>query len=465
MTTQGIALITPRTDQMASDKETKATTATFDSFMNNQATKISRSTQTKAVNASAETGKMGEKKELAANRFDKGKSVDLNAGATGDKVKYSSTSQSPDEPVVDVERAAEIVAQTMILLQDLFGLLGEELQDIMDQFSLQPQDLLMQVQGNELTLVNTGAIQKLLLGIHGVDDTAAFLTNDLLNQEFTEVTKQLTALLAEVFEVPVEELENLEPMLLTDFAGQMKHITETVDAGTQEKDAQTGVEILTAQEETLTVSYENLTTQAGAEDGQNQEQARTDEQSADQTLPDEPVSQVTAADAFTDNLVKAFEEVRDTSQISAEATMRQIVEQVVHHVKIRVMPETTSMELQLHPASLGRVALTVTATAAGAATASLVVENQIAKEALESQMIQLKESFAEQGLKVDAVEVTVAEFGLKKENQQQDDPSGNQKQNRKFRPDKETSEEEDAATDPVTTSERRDVNSMVDYTA
>lgn len=465
MTTQGIALITPRTDKMASDKETKVTAATFDSFMNNQATKISHATQTKAVNPSVETEKTGEKKELAANRFDKGKSVDLNAGASGDKVKDSSTNQTPEEPVVDVERAAEIVAQTMILLQDLFGLLGEELQDIMDQFSMQPQDLLLQVQGNELTLVNTGAIQKLLLGVHGVDDTAAFLTSDLLNQEFTEVTKQLTALLAEMFDVPVEELENLEPMLLSDFAGQMKQLTETMDAGVQPKDAQPDEGILSAQEETLTVTYENVTTQTDAEDGQNQENARTDEQSTNQTLPDEPVSPITAADAFTDNLVKAFDEVRETSQISAEATMRQIVEQVVHQVKIRVMPETTSMELQLHPASLGRVALTVTTTAAGAATASLVVENQIAKEALESQMIQLKESFAEQGLKVDAVEVTVAEFGLKKENQQQDDPSGNRKQNRKFQPDKETSEEEDVTTDQVTASERRDVNSVVDYTA
>ena len=51
----------------------------------------------------------------------------------------------------------------------------------------------------------------------------------------------------------------------------------------------------------------------------------------------------------------------------------------------------------------------------------MVVENQMAKEALESQMIHLKEAFNEQGLKVDEVEVTVAEFGLKKDGEGQED--------------------------------------------
>ena len=89
----------------------------------------------------------------------------------------------------------------------------------------------------------------------------------------------------------------------------------------------------------------------------------------------------------------------------------------------------------------------------------------MAKEALESQMVQLKESFAEQGLKVDAVEVTVAEFGLKKENQQQEEAAGTKKQNRRFRPDEELADDEETLTDRLTVSERRDVNSMVDYTA
>lgn len=146
--------------------------------------------------------------------------------------------------------------------------------------------------------------------------------------------------------------------------------------------------------------------------------------------------------------------------------MANIVEQVVTQVRIRVLPETTSMELQLNPASLGRVNLHV-ASANGVATATLVVENQMAKEALESQMITLKETFEEQGLKVEAVEVTVSEFSLKKENEQEQGQPGKRSGNRRFRADAElgTDAEEDAVDTGMTATARRDVNSVVDYTA
>ena len=129
------------------------------------------------------------------------------------------------------------------------------------------------------------------------------------------------------------------------------------------------------------------------------------------------------------------------------------------------MPETTSLEMQLNPANLGRVHLTV-ATTGGVATASMIVENQMAKNALESQMITLKESFAQQGLKVDEVEVTVAEFGMKKEDQQQQEASDGRKQNRRFRSNSDLADENESVPDSnMTATERRDSNSVVDYTA
>ena len=464
MTMQGITPITSGTEKMTSEKGTKANAATFDSFMNTHATKLSCLTETKALNSVSQEGKTGNRKDLSANRFDQGNSVNLNKGTNGDKVKNSSTDRTPEEQIEDAEKAAGMAAQTMLLLQEMFGLLEDELQDIMNQLSLRPQDLLFQADAGAITLVNTSAIQDLLLGIHGIDDAAAFLTNGELNQELMAVTEQISALLAEGFGVSVEELAGLEPTLLSDFAGQMENLNQSANFDTQAATDRTEDGTVVQNGEALTVVYEEVKTESGSENGQSQEQTLSGGQSTDRTRKDGPVSQ-TAADAFTDNLIKAFEEVQEDASLSTESTMQQIVDQVVRYVRIRVMPETTSMQLQLHPASLGRVALTVATTATGAATASLVVENQMAKEALESQMIQLKETFAEQGLKVDAVEVTVAQFGLKKENQQQDDPSGNRKQNRKFHSDNELPGEEDANTEQVTASDRRDVNSMVDYTA
>jgi len=65
------------------------------------------------------------------------------------------------------------------------------------------------------------------------------------------------------------------------------------------------------------------------------------------------------------------------------------------------------MELQLHPASLGNLRIQIAAKE-GVITATFTTENETVRAALESQLITLKENFEQQGVKVEAVEVTVA---------------------------------------------------------
>ena len=82
-------------------------------------------------------------------------------------------------------------------------------------------------------------------------------------------------------------------------------------------------------------------------------------------------------------------------------------------------------------------------------------------------MITLKQSFDEQGLKVDAVEVTISDFGLHQENrdasqEQQNNSSGNR---RRFREDAGEEGMDNGPGDKETEETRRDVNSVVDYTA
>ena len=76
-----------------------------------------------------------------------------------------------------------------------------------------------------------------------------------------------------------------------------------------------------------------------------------------------------------------------------------------------LLTPTTSMELQLHPASLGTVNLNIVSQN-GVVTAQLLVQTESVKEALKAQMIQLQETFDEQGTKVEAVEVAVASYDL-----------------------------------------------------
>ena len=78
------------------------------------------------------------------------------------------------------------------------------------------------------------------------------------------------------------------------------------------------------------------------------------------------------------------------------------------------------MEMQLNPENLGKIYVQVTAKE-GVATAHLAVQNEIVKEALENQTIQLRENMNQQGIKVEAVEVTIAshEFERNLEQNQQ----------------------------------------------
>ena len=74
------------------------------------------------------------------------------------------------------------------------------------------------------------------------------------------------------------------------------------------------------------------------------------------------------------------------------------------------------MELQLNPEHLGRVHLTITEKE-GMMTAQFAAETHAAKEAIESQLMQLRETLQEQGLKVESIEVTVADFSFNQNSQ------------------------------------------------
>ncbi len=74
------------------------------------------------------------------------------------------------------------------------------------------------------------------------------------------------------------------------------------------------------------------------------------------------------------------------------------------------------MDMMLNPEHLGRVQLNISSKE-GVLTASFITQNQVAKEAIESQMQVLKENLEAQGLKVEEIEVTIANFSFQQSSQ------------------------------------------------
>lgn len=466
MQLQEISLIMSSQDMAKPAKGTKVSDATFDSFMTNHGLKVSEEASTaENVNLQKQDARNPQDNFDSVKKDSAPKTEDKLSTSMGNSPKVIVAEECDNIIVIDNVDLQKMIAQTMTVLQNMFGLSEQELVDVMEQLGIQIQDLLFQIQQDVIVPVNTSAIQQFVLGLHGVEDTTSILTNDVLSQEIANVSKELTLVIADCFELAPEEVPDLQEDLQLSFAEQMQQVKiSSGESSKEELVLSTEEETMgttTGNGETMQVIVEKDTSSGNGGDSDFFKNEGTSQ--ATMSRPENYVVEQTVSN-FTERMSEALEKVSNAEELVTQRTSTEIVEQVIRQVRVRVMPETTSMELQLNPASLGRVNLMV-ATTGGVATATMVVENQMAKSALESQMITLKETFAEQGLKVDEVEVTVGEFGLKKENQQQQEEARDKKSNRRFRGEDELTGEDVGLDDNVTSSDRRDVNSVVDYTA
>lgn len=142
----------------------------------------------------------------------------------------------------------------------------------------------------------------------------------------------------------------------------------------------------------------------------------------------------------------AFENVM--TQQNTEQTQN-IMNQIMDYMRIQVRSDMTQMELQLNPASLGTVNINITSKA-GVITAQFLTQNETVKAAIESQIVQLKNSFEEQGIKVESVEVAVANHSFERNlsgegNRQQQAQDGRRKGTRRVNLNGQTLEEEPEA--------------------
>ena len=121
---------------------------------------------------------------------------------------------------------------------------------------------------------------------------------------------------------------------------------------------------------------------------------------------------------FYQQLTQAVEQA-DVQTTTYGTSGQEIIHQITEYIKVHVKPETTEMELQLHPATLGSVKVQI-ASSGGVLSAVFTTENETVKAVLETQLVQLKENFEQQGLKVESVEVNVSAQGFDRSLDQQE---------------------------------------------
>lgn len=409
MQTQGISLNASAVQSLSSGKASRTGSSTFDRFMSQNAAQKQDSVQ----------GKM--QGDQSRNEI-RSSSEEFNRH----KVSLTSGKQSKEEwtEAVDLE---EISNEVVSVLKETFGMSEEDIVDILEQLGMVPADLVFSVaeNGQNLNFLNIENMKALVLEVHGVDDANLFLTSDTMSDELNQIMTGIQNLLEEALGMDLEQLSQGDEVLLQSFAEKFAQLAGdgsenaenlSADDPTQNV-AQNAADAQTTDEIPVVVETEG---ESGFSDTYGQTLDKSDSRSVDQKPNESPLN------AFVERLSQSFEDVSQTEAASARELMTDIVDQVVNHIRIRVLPQTTSMELQLNPESLGRVNLNVTSQN-GTATATLTVQNQVAKEALESQIAVLKENLESHGLKVDSVEVNVSEFGFKK----QEDSNNSQYKQRK----------------------------------
>lgn len=337
---------------------------------------------------------------------------------------------------------------------DQLDSLKEEIAGILD-ISEEELEKFMAESGMTLAdLLNPSVLQQLLLNVNGETDNTALLTNETLCNQLTELLH-----VVEDFKQAndiAELTQALESMTEQDFSKVLEGVNQVSDSESKVDVQEESKDNIVSQEKVPEITVEK------------KEVSNEEEKSFhDSHSEDESDYQNATLNQFVQNLSNAAGEVAQTEMESLAKLeqMQEIVNQVVEKIKVTLAPDTTSMEMQLNPESLGRVNVAVVAKN-GEMTATFTVENQIAKEALESQMTTLKENLNEQGIKVDAIEVTVAEHGLSQD--EFSNQSGQNFQNETKRRKQSTNlkrvndSEEEAEEDTVQTISS---NGTVDFTA
>ncbi len=319
----------------------------------------------------------------------------------GNESKEISDSSKTDELTEeDLEKVAEVAqAAAMDLMQqiaDIFQIPVEEVQELLADMNLDAVDLLQPEN-----------LSNLLLQVSGAQDTLALLTDEQLYSDYQMLMEQGKALVeqcGQAMDVSPEEFVQLLEQMQAEGASEEVLPEPVVDESDEmftTQDSADEPEALynrsgEAQIQTdMTTAETQVQTHAGNAGEQTQSGAGEQAQAGNlvlQTIQNENAQPQTVA--------------VETPASAWSAETQDMMQQIMDYMRVQVKPDVSSLEMQLHPASLGTLQIHV-ASEGGVLTANFVTENETVKAAIESQMVQLKESFAEQGVKVEAIEVTV----------------------------------------------------------
>lgn len=382
-----------------------------------------------ASNKTAEYGKLSTKDDR----------IPKVTGKTGD-ADMQKVDQAVEEFAKEVQQEVkELLGVDDAQLEAAMKELGLTYQDLMDPANL--ANLVMNLTGEEdqLGLLMNADFQELMQNVEvlsknllqelGMTPQEAAEVFAQLEQNAAQITEEVPQQMQEVTDTQADVLkvQQTDDVQITEQKSQVTGLTETNAAATESVESDGNVQNV---EEPVSqeVRVENDQT-ASQQEGQ-QEEAPENSMTTEDDASLLQQNDTTEKSIFTEHTFQQTVQTIRTDNITAAPTTAvpqnvvfntlDVIRQVSEFTRVMYQGDTTSMEMQLNPENLGKIYVQVTAKE-GVVTAHLAVQNEIVKEALENQTIQLRENMNQQGIKVEAVEVTIAshEFERNLEQNQQ----------------------------------------------
>ncbi len=339
-------------------------------------------------------------------------------------------------------------------------------QIIAEKLGISEEEVAQQMEAMGLTvmdLMDPSKLAGLVMELTGSEDIGGLLFDGNFQQMLSQIG-DLTQELASQLNLTLEELNQLTEELklmvsdnpqgdVTANEGQLPQDLEPVSQDTQEVTAEQGKDTANVQNTVATAQtkpqesaddaeVQNQALRAGADQKESeaavttqaqegmQEQTEENSQTGEKTsdLFKETVGEDKAENKQTQVTYQTTTQTVGQGQtvevtqtvVQTRVDVENILRQVSQMTRVFVSQAESSVEMQLNPANLGKIYLQVVSRE-GVITAQIAAQNEAVKEALESQVAVLKENMNQQGMKVEAIEVTIASHEFERnleENQQ-----------------------------------------------
>ncbi|MBO5145812.1 MAG: flagellar hook-length control protein FliK [Lachnospiraceae bacterium] len=304
------------------------------------------------------------------------------------------------------EEIADALSQIIEQIKEILGISDEELLSGMEDIGMQPLDLL-----------DSANMAQLVTAIAGEDSSISLVANEELYTALQDISEMVntqvnslledTGLTGEELEAVLEKLKELENQNLS---GQM-----------QEMEQEAGIALPKNQDQPVSEKETVIIKEQTEELPENQQENPTEGDAKVQVQKQQGNDNSDSKSFGQQNLSQNFQnELSDAINASGEGiekftseSTENIMRQLADMVKIVKGENLTEMELQLHPASLGTVNVSLT-TKGGIVTAEFTTQNEAVKAAIEAQASQLRANLEEQGVRIEAIEVSVASHQMER---------------------------------------------------